>query len=219
MPPRSVPILVLRHGQSEWNAVRRWQGSADSPLTPLGREQAATTARLLALGRPWSGVWTSDLQRASETAAIIAEELGLGEPIVDPRLREADAGEWEGLTPDEIELGWPGWLEDHRRPDSFESYADVVARARAALLDVALSAADHAPQAALVVAHSGVVRSLIRELGGDDRRRLPNLGGVWLRASPIGGGAGPGSVELGNLFDPSGVVVSGIDAPGEDPGQ
>jgi broad specificity phosphatase PhoE len=219
MPASSVPILVLRHGQSEWNAVRRWQGSADSPLTPLGREQAATTARLLALGRPWSGVWTSDLKRASETAAIIAEELALGEPVVDPRLREADAGEWEGLTPDEIEVGWPGWLDDHRRPSSFESYVEVVARATAALLDVANSAAAQAPQAALVIAHSGVVRSLIRELGGDDRRRLPNLGGVWLGASTIGDGASPGSLELGNLFDPSGVVVSGIDAPGEDPGQ
>ncbi len=221
MSPGSAPILVLRHGQSEWNAVRRWQGTADSPLTPLGREQAASTARLLALGRPWSGIWTSDLKRASETAAIIAEVLALGEPIVDARLREADAGEWEGLTPDEIELGWPGWLDAHRRPASFESYAEVVARATSALHDIAAIAASQGPQAALVVAHSGVVRSLIRELGGDDRRRLANLGGVWLRASPIGDASGAeiGRLELGNLFDPSGVVVSGVDAPGEDPGE
>lgn len=216
MPPSRVPILVLRHGQSEWNAVRRWQGTADSPLTPLGRGQAASTARLLTLGRPFSGIWTSDLKRAFETASIIAEALAIGSPIVDERLREAHAGEWEGLTPDEIESRWPGWLDAHRRPDSFESYAEVVERARAALHDVAVQAASRAPQAALVVAHSGIVRSLIRDLGGDDRRRLPNLGGVWLTASVIGDRS---DVELGNLFDPSGVVVSGVDAPGEDPGE
>jgi broad specificity phosphatase PhoE len=212
----SVPILVLRHGQSEWNAVRRWQGTADSPLTALGREQASSTAHLLSLGRPFTAIWSSDLTRASETASIIAERLGLGEPILEPRLREAHAGEWEGLTPDEIELQWPGWLDAHRRPETFESYSDVVARASAALHEVAVHAADRSPQAALVVAHSGVVRSLIRELGGDDRRRLPNLGGVWLMASVIGGRS---QFDLGNLFDPSGVVVSGVDAPGEDPGE
>src|SRR4029079_3508556 len=105
MSARSVPILVLRHGQSEWNAVRRWQGTADSPLTELGREQAATTARLLVAHRlDFASIWTSNLRRASQTAAIIAGALGLGEPIVDARLQEADAGEWEGLTPAEIEL-------------------------------------------------------------------------------------------------------------------
>ena len=183
MSARRIPILVLRHGQSEWNSIRRWQGTADSPLTELGRQQAGATAALLAALRlEFPAIWTSDLRRASETAAIIARRLGLGEPIVDARLREAHAGEWEGLTPEEIELRWPGWLEAHHRPATFEPYSAVVARASEALSDVAARACDLDPPAALVVAHSGVVRSLIRHLGGIDTR-IPNLGGVWFTAS------------------------------------
>ena len=211
-----VPILVLRHGQSEWNSIRRWQGTADSPLTELGRQQAGATAGLLAeLQLQFPAIWTSDLRRASETAAIIARTLGLSTPTCDARLREAHAGEWEGLTPEEIELRWPGWLEAHHRPATFEPYSAVVARASDALTEIAARACDLAPPAALVVAHSGVVRSLIRHLGGTDTR-IPNLGGVWFTASVTDGGA---DLALGDVFDPSGVVVTGVDAPGEDPGE
>jgi probable phosphoglycerate mutase len=211
-----VPILVLRHGQSEWNSIRRWQGTADSPLTELGRQQAgATAALLLALRLEFPAIWTSDLRRASETAAIIGRTLGLGSPIFDARLREAHAGEWEGLTPEEIEVRWPGWLEAHHRPATFEPYSAVVGRATDALTAIAARACDLEPPAALVVAHSGVVRSLIRHLGGTDTR-IPNLGGVWFTASVADGGA---DLALGDVFDPAGVVVTGVDAPGEDPGE
>lgn len=217
MSVRRIPILVLRHGQSEWNAVRRWQGTADSPLTQLGREQAATTARVLATVRlDFTAIWTSDLRRASQTAAIIGAALGLGKPIVDARLREADAGEWQGLTPEEIELRWPGWLEAHHRPVTFEPYPAVVARATDALHDIAARAAATESGAALVVAHSGVARSLVRHLGGIDSR-IPNLGGVWFAASVTDGR--PGDLVLGDVFDPAGVIVTGVDAPGEDPGE
>ena len=129
--------------------------------------------------------------------------------------REAHAGEWEGLTPEEIELRWPGWLEAHHRPTSFEPYATVVARASDALADVAAHVAGLDPPAALVVAHSGVARSLIRHLGGTDGR-IPNLGGMWFTASVADGRA---ELALGDVFDPAGVVVTGVDAPGEDPGE
>jgi probable phosphoglycerate mutase len=215
MLARPVTMLVLRHGQSEWNSQRRWQGTVDSPLTALGREQATTTARMLrGLERSFDVLWSSDLRRASETASIIGARLSLGSPRLDARLREAHAGEWEGLTPDQIESRYPGWLESHRRPATFEHYADVVARSTAALQDVARHAAPTRSRSALVVAHSGVVRSVIRHLGGLDGR-IPNLGGVWLTASVVDGRA---ELVLVDVFDPSGVVVSGIDAPGEDPG-
>lgn len=215
MSAPSVPILVLRHGQSEWNAIRRWQGTADSPLSDLGREQAATTARLLAALRlDFGQIWTSNLRRASQTAAIIAGALGLAAPIVDVRLREADAGEWEGLTPEEIELRWPGWLDAHHRPATFEPYPAVVARATDALHDIAAHAVGNGSPA-LVVAHSGLARSLVRHLGGVDSR-IPNLGGVWFTASITEGRT---DLVLGDVFDPAGVVVTGVDAPGEDPGE
>ena len=201
--------------------MRRWQGTADPPLTDLGRQQAATTARLLvALRLEFASIWTSDLRRASQTAAIIAATLGLGEPIVDARLQEADAGEWEGLTPEEIEVRWPGWLDAHHRPATFEPYPAVVARATEALHDIAARTAADGIPAALVVAHSGVARSLVRDLGGFDSR-IPNLGGVWFTASIVErrSDRAVGDLVLGDVFDPAGVIVTGVDAPGEDPGE
>jgi broad specificity phosphatase PhoE len=228
----AVTVLVLRHGQSEWNAVHRWQGVADSPLTDLGRSQAIETAWTLAgFDVTFSSIWSSDLSRARETAAIIGDALALGAPTLEPRLREAHAGEWEGLTPDEIEIGWPGWLEQHHRPPSFEPFDAVVSRTVAALQHIAgrtiAAAAGQAP-AALVVAHSGVIRSLIRHLGRHDDR-VPNLGGIWLTidalaAADSAAGRSPiaepdHGITLLDLFDPAGIVISGIDAPGEDPGE
>ncbi len=223
----AVTVLMLRHGQSEWNAIHRWQGVADSPLTALGRSQAIETAWALAgLDTTFATLWSSDLSRAHETAAIIGDALALGAPEVETRLREAHAGEWEGLTPDEIEVGWPGWLDAHHRPPSFEPFDAVVARTVDAVHHIAeqtVAAAGGSAPAALVVAHSGVIRSLIRHLGRHDDR-VPNLGGIWLAVderaatgrSPI---AETGHrIRLLDLFDPAGIVISGVDAPGEDPG-
>lgn len=224
-------MLLLRHGQSEWNALRRWQGTADPPLTALGRRQARTTADVLVrLGVSFAGVWASDLQRAEATASILSRRLGVGPVVTDPRLREAHAGEWEGLTPDEIDRKWPGYLADHRRPPRFEPFPDVVRRVTDAIRDVIASlddSPDGAAGTALVVAHSGVIRSLIRHLGAVDGR-IPNMGGVWLgvaEPSPASSATlrlDPGDdrpeLILGDVFDPDGVVVSGVDAPGEDPG-
>ena len=101
-------VLLIRHGQSEWNADGRWQGQADPPLTDLGRHQALHAARNLGTV---DAIVASDLQRASETALIIAEALGVGPVVLEPGLRERDAGEWSGLTRAEIERDWPGYLD------------------------------------------------------------------------------------------------------------
>jgi len=227
MPTGTSTVLLLRHGQSEWNAVRRWQGTADPPLTALGRRQARATADVLQrLDVSFTGVWASDLQRAEATASILSGRLGLGPVVTDARLREAHAGEWEGLTPDEIDREWPGYLSNHQRPPRFEPFAAVVGRVTDAIRAVVASL-DGDAGAALVVAHSGVIRSLIRHLGAVDGR-IPNMGGVWLgvaEPSPASSATlrlDPGhdrpELVLGDLFDPAGVVVSGVDAPGEDPG-
>ncbi len=215
--PVDATLLLLRHGQSEWNAVHRWQGTADSPLTELGRRQAAETACQLATLEPFDAVWTSNLRRAAETAEIIGAELALGSPNADDRLREAYAGAWEGLTPALIEEGWPGWLDEHRRPAGFESFDAVIDRVVTSLSEISHDVTDAGSRRtarALVVTHSGVIRSLIRQLGGIDDR-IPNLGGVWIEASLVGSQA---RFSLGDLFDPSGIVVSGVDTPGEEPG-
>ena len=173
-------MLLLRHGQSEWNAIRRWQGSANIPLTELGREQARETASLLYhLPHRFGPVWASDLLRAGETASIIADELALGHVTHDERLREAYAGEWQGMTPEEIERAYPGWLAEHRRPPTFEHFDVVVERGLAAVRSIAHVSDSVATP--LVVAHSGLIRSIIRHLGRADES-VPNLGGVWLEA-------------------------------------
>jgi broad specificity phosphatase PhoE len=223
--PRGV--LLVRHGQSEWNAVRRWQGSADIALTDLGRAQADELGRALAAGddaatgATFVAVWTSDLQRASETAGIIAAHLGMATVHVDRRLREAHAGSWQGLTADEIERGWPGYLAHHRRPADFERAEDVVARAMAicsamlaSLTDGDVSCDRDAGRHIIAVTHSGLIRSLCRHLGAADDR-VPNLGGIWIHAHD-------GALALGRRLRP--VADAGIDAtlgfdgPGEDPG-
>jgi broad specificity phosphatase PhoE len=175
----AVSVVIVRHGQSEWNAVHRWQGTADPPLTAVGREQARAQAVALA-GPDWVGPWASPLQRAAETATILAAELGLGPVRIDHRLREAHAGEWEGLTPAEIESAWPGLLAANRRPPAFEADHEVQRRAWAAIADVASDTATESPGGiALVVTHSGLMRR-VAELHGHGDVGVPNLGGFRL---------------------------------------
>lgn len=216
----STRFLLLRHGQSEWNAVRRWQGLADSPLTDLGRDQAIACGSVLrALTDEFTAVWSSPLSRAHETARIIADRLGLGSVATQPDLREADAGEWQGLMTHEIEAAYPGFLEARRRPPTFEPGDQVVGRALATLGAIARSSGDGTN--VVIATHSGVIRSLVRHLGAHDER-IPNLGGVWLEMFAGSTTDTTVSFDLGDRFDPGdgfdGVAVTGVDAHGEDPG-
>lgn len=189
--PSSTRILVLRHGQSEWNALGRWQGQADPPLTDTGREQALRAAQLLG---QFDVIASSDLQRAHETAAIISHGLGIGPVLVDQRLRETHVGEWEGLTHDEIERDYPGFLTTHKRPPSFESDESLIERFSAAIIDIAVQCPGGE---ALCVAHAGVIRVMRRALGVQDPR-IPNLGGCHFIITP---GAGRNSLQAGDVID------------------
>ena len=212
-PSPSASLLVVRHGQSLWNAMARWQGSADIALSDLGRSQAATAARLLgAAGHGFTAIGSSALLRAVEKAEIIADHLSLDGPSIDDRWREAHAGEWQGLTPDEIRDEWPGYLERNLRPPGFEPVESVVDRTMDAAL-VALRAAVGGPPA-LVVSHSGVIRTLRRHLGAESDR-VPNLGGTWLHLVDD-------AVWVGDVFDPRAAPPSsgfsedpGDESPGE----
>ncbi len=89
-------LLLVRHGETDWNADGRLQGQTDRPLSEFGRRQARQLAEELA-GEELDAIYASDLARARETAQIVAERLGL--PVaLDPDLREKDWGNWEGLT-------------------------------------------------------------------------------------------------------------------------
>jgi probable phosphoglycerate mutase len=174
--PRYVPsmarILLVRHGQSEWNADGRWQGQADPPLSELGEQQAVAASRVIGTV---DAIYASDLVRARRTAELVAAQLG-EDVVVDERLRERHAGDWQGRTRAEIEEGWPGYLETGRRPTGYEPDDSVLERIIAALAEIA---ATHDGDV-LVVTHGGVVRVVERHLDSDAEGLIPNLGGRWL---------------------------------------
>ena len=161
-------LLLVRHGESEWNAIGRWQGWADPPLSELGTRQALVGAR--AVGAV-DAIVSSDLQRARMTADIIASELGIGPVVVDAALRERDAGSWTGLTRTQIETEWPGWLAEGKRPEGYEEDDSVLDRALPVLVTL-----ERAGEVVLVVTHGGLIGAVERSLG-EPHARTPNLGG------------------------------------------
>ena len=165
-------FLLVRHGESEWNAIGRWQGQEDPPLSEQGLLQALAAADQLGA---FDAVWASTLQRAAHTAAIIAEQLGIGPVQLHPGLMEAGFGPWQGLTHAEIDAGWPGYLAAHRRPPGAEQPEEVVRRGRAALGEIATATPGGD---VLVVSHGGMLRQLCRDIGGVELG-FPNLGGAW----------------------------------------
>ncbi len=191
-------LLLVRHGQSTWNAESRWQGQADPPLSDLGERQAAAAAEHIASAIAIDVVWSSDLVRAQRTAEVIAGRLTVV-MRVDPRLRERNAGAWTGLTRADIEERYPGDLQARRSPPGFEQDGPLFDRVEAALREVA--GTDTAE--VLVVTHGGVVRTVERHFGAPPDP-VPNLGGRWLEVSA--GGMTLGDREL--LIDPDEVAVT-----------
>jgi glucosyl-3-phosphoglycerate phosphatase len=160
-------LVLLRHGQTAWNAERRGQGHTDVLLDDTGHLQAKSAARLVAAYAP-SLLFSSDLARAVETASYVAEVTGLT-PTFDARLREYDLGERTGLTMDEYAQRFPQEYAAFRA-GRFEAVAgaetsdDVLARFRPALDDVVAALAPGGT--AVVVAHGGALKVAVRDLLG-----------------------------------------------------
>ena len=151
-------LLLVRHGETDWNRESRFQGHADPPLNARGREQARALAETLAADSI-SAVYSSPLRRALETAEIVAQRLGVAVETVEG-LREVDVGEWQGLTRDEIERRFPvayaRWLDHGRGWETGESYEEMGERVIAALAELA---SRHGDETVLVVTHGGPVRA------------------------------------------------------------
>jgi probable phosphoglycerate mutase len=146
-------LLLVRHGETDWNAEHRWQGHADVPLNERGREQARALAEQLA-GESIDAIYASDLSRARETADIVGARLHVP-VVVDADLREIDVGAVEGLTWEESQAfeGWQG--EPH------EAHAGRVIAA------VDRIAERHPGERVLVVTHGGSMRRVHERLGLD----------------------------------------------------
>jgi len=136
-------LLLVRHGETDWNASGRLQGHTDRPLNDYGRRQAADVAERLA-AEDVTAVYTSDLARARETAEIIGTRLGL-QVVVDADLRERNWGTWEGLTPGE------------RDTIAFEGETPAEHRARI-MRAVERIAERHPGERVAVVTHGGSMR-------------------------------------------------------------
>ena len=176
-PPHDRPalrVLLVRHGESTWNAVGRWQGQADPPLSRRGRAQA----RAAAVGLPPLGlVVASDLARARETAGLLAAPHGY-DVRIDDGLRERDAGGFTGLTRPEIHLRYPGAVQTgdaFRPPEGWEPDAAVLERAWRSLDCIA----DGSAGTVVAVTHSGVIHAVEHALG-TPRARIANLEGRWI---------------------------------------
>lgn len=172
-------ILMVRHGQSEWNAQGRWQGQADPPLTQLGLDQAEAAGSYLAQlaeELPFDGIGSSTLDRAATTGDVLARHLGFDTPFRTANLAERNAGEWSGLTRPEIEEAWPGYLKAGQYPPGYEHDEQLLPRIKAGLREVVESVGG---DRLVVAAHGGIVYCIEASVGRPFRH-MSNLGALWL---------------------------------------
>lgn len=165
-------VLLIRHGQTDWNVTKRSQGHLDIPLNQVGRRQSKLLAQRLA-DWPVNALYSSDLTRASETASIIGHALGLV-PLLDSALRERHGGIFQGYTGDEIEQRYPealrAFLVHGRPPPGGESNLTLARRATPALERIAVA---HRGEMIALVTHGGTLRVLIAHIMGLPVGRKP----------------------------------------------
>lgn len=188
-------LVMLRHGQTDFNADSRMQGQLDSALTDLGRAQAVAAAEVLGKLQPLLIV-SSDLHRAYDTAIKLGEQTGL-RVRADQRLRETHLGDWQGLTHNEVDAQAPGarvaWRDDATwAPHGGESRVDVAARSVPLVAELVSGEpewgdADEPDRPVVLVAHGGLIAALVAALLKLPVDNWPVLGGMgnasWVQLS------------------------------------
>lgn len=186
---RSTTLLLIRHGQTDWNEGGRWQGTTDTHLSALGHAQGEQLAYYLARGEladvplPITAIYSSDLMRAAHTANYLAERLNL--PVAeDARWRELNMGLFQGLTYTEINHQFPDEVRQMETGDldflfpKGETRRAMQERTYAALLEIA---AAHTGETVAIFTHGGTIRLLLRRITGDD----PIVGGHRIHNTSI----------------------------------
>jgi broad specificity phosphatase PhoE len=191
-------LLLIRHGQTAWNREGRWQGQLDVPLNHHGLEQAAALAEALRI-QPLDAIYTSDLQRARQTAEVLAAPTGA--PLfTDRRLREISLGRWQGMTLDEIRAGGEGQALDRFQANPAaapapggETIGELSARLQAAVDDVLRA---HPQGRVALVSHGLALAALRASLLGlsldSDWQHEPGNAEVEVFMPPADGTAGSG---------------------------
>ena len=215
-------LLLIRHGETAWNAVGRVQGQLDVPLSSTGMWQAGRLAQRLGARRaaePIAAVVASPLARAWLTARPVAEALGLS-LTADDRLRERGFGVFEGNTMEEIAARWPDEFARWRSRDANwvipdgESGAQFIARTLAALADVARTWTGHT---VAVVAHGGVLDVAYRHargLGWDAPRQHVMLNAALNRVHAV---ADPLALEIVDWGDVAHLAPDDADGVRDEP--
>ena len=187
-------LVMVRHGQTEFNAGSRMQGQLDTELSDLGRAQAVAVAEVLGKRHPLLIV-SSDLRRAYETAVVLGERTG-SPLVVDERLRETHLGNWQGMTHGEVDAAAPGarveWRNDATwAPHGGENRIDVARRSLPVVAELVESqsdwGADEPDRPVVLVAHGGLIAALTAKLLGLPADNWPVLGGMgnasWVQLS------------------------------------
>ncbi|WJZ03381.1 Glucosyl-3-phosphoglycerate phosphatase [Corynebacterium freiburgense] len=162
-------LILLRHGQTEYNASKRMQGQLDTKLSDFGIEQAHNAARYLSQ-RPIRAILSSDLSRAHDTALIVSKLIDV--PVItDSRLRETNLGEWQGKSHQEVDAQYPGararWRHDVTwAPPGGETRLQVAARAREVIDEMMVKFPEWEDKTVLLVAHGGTISALVASLLG-----------------------------------------------------
>jgi glucosyl-3-phosphoglycerate phosphatase len=201
-------LVMLRHGQTEFNVGSRMQGQLDTELSEVGRAQAAGAAEALAKRQPLLIV-SSDLRRAYDTAVVLGERAGL-RVQVDDRLRETHLGDWQGMTHAQIDAAAPGarlaWREDASwAPHGGESRVDVAARSLPLVAELLRDesewgALDEAARPVVLVAHGGLIAALTAALLRLPVGDWPALGGMgnasWTQLDGHSADSDTGAVDI-----------------------
>ena len=158
-------IIIIRHGETEWNKTGRFQGHSDVPLSAEGRAQAAALGQNLALDHV-DAIYASDLTRAMETAAPLAKRFGF-EVISDPLLRELNFGAWEGRSFSDVNAENPNAMKQFYNdpeyadiPDS-EPFPDFQKRVAGRVREIAEL---HRGKRIVIVSHGASIRILLADI-------------------------------------------------------
>ncbi|MFY9265907.1 MAG: histidine phosphatase family protein [Solirubrobacterales bacterium] len=210
-------LLLVRHGESEWNADGRLQGQADPPLSALGRAQVAHMAARL-VDDEIDAIVASDLQRAIDTAAALADVVRM--PVTPRRdLREVDLGSWTGVSREEIEAAdpeaWRRWrIEGIEGWDGGERYSEAMDRVGGAITELA---AAWDGKTVVAVTHGGCIRLATCHLLGmpaEDLGRIMSIGNSSITeflVEPDGGGRIVRLNDIAHLLEPT--SIDDLEAP------
>jgi probable phosphoglycerate mutase len=170
-------IILVRHGQTEWNRIERFRGRANVPLNETGLAQAEATGRRVAAEWTPAAVYSSPLSRAIKTAEAIAKHFSLAVQV-HPGLADIDYGEWQGLTPDEARQRWPEQVDHwYHHPEQAlifggETLVDLRTRAMQTVSELA---ARHIGETVVLVGHTVINRIILLSVLGLDNDRFWHL--------------------------------------------